>query len=54
MTRTKDETLSFRTSAEVKELLRAAALRERRSQASMLEVLILEYARKHKLKSTIS
>lgn len=47
MTRAKDETLSFRTSKEIKQLLKAAAEKEHRSQASMLEVLILEYAKQH-------
>jgi uncharacterized protein (DUF1778 family) len=50
MKRLKDETLSIRTSAEVKELLRMAADRERRSIASMIEVLILAYADQHGLK----
>lgn len=45
MSRLKDETLSIRTSAEIKQLLRLAAERERRSVASMMEVLILEHAR---------
>jgi len=45
MSRLKDETLSIRTSSEIKQLLRLAAERERRSVASMVEVLILEYAR---------
>lgn len=49
MPRLKDETLSIRTSAEVKQLLRLAAEREHRSTASMLEVLILDYARRHRL-----
>lgn len=49
MSRLKDETLSIRTSAEVKQLLKAAAEREHRSVASMVEVLILEYARLHNL-----
>lgn len=44
MKRPKDETLSIRTSAEVKQLLRRAAEKERRSIASMVEVLILKYA----------
>jgi uncharacterized protein (DUF1778 family) len=51
MKRLKDETLSIRTSAEVKELLRMAAERERRSIASMMEVLILAYADQHGLKA---
>ena len=49
MKRLKDETLSLRTSSDVKQLLRMAAERERRSIASMLEVLILEYAKEHGL-----
>lgn len=47
----KDETLSIRTSAEVKALLKQAAEREHRSVASMVEVLILAYAQEHKLKA---
>lgn len=47
MPRLKVETLSIRTSAEIKQLLRMAAERERRSVASMIEILILEYARNH-------
>ncbi|MDG5501667.1 hypothetical protein [Marinobacter sp. BGYM27] len=49
MTRVKDETLSFRTSKEIKQLLKAAAEKEHRSQSSMMEVLILEYAKRHEL-----
>ena len=45
MKRLKDETLSIRTSAEVKQLLRMAAETEHRSIASMVEVLILKYAK---------
>ena len=51
MTQAKDETLSFRTSKEIKQLLRAAAEKEHRSQASMLEVLILEYAKQRGIQS---
>lgn len=50
MSRLKEETLSIRTSAEIKQLLRLAADRERRSVASMIEVLVLEYARSHDLR----
>ncbi|MFC0402540.1 hypothetical protein [Paraburkholderia rhizosphaerae] len=50
MSRLKDETLSIRTSAEIKRLLRLAADRERRSVASMIEILVLEYARNHDLR----
>lgn len=49
MKRLKDETLSIRTSSEVKELLRMAAEKERRSVASMVEVLVLQYAEEHNL-----
>lgn len=51
MSRLKDETLSIRTSAEVKALLKMAAAREHRSVASMLEVLILTHAKQHNLQS---
>lgn len=51
MSRRKDETLSIRTSSEVKELLRLAAQKEHRSVASMIEVLVLNYARKNNLRS---
>ncbi|WP_374500448.1 hypothetical protein [Zoogloea sp.] len=50
MKRPKDETLSIRTSADIKQLLRMAAEREHRSIASMMEVLILKYAQEHGLK----
>lgn len=50
MSRLKHETLSIRTSTDVKQLLRMAAAREHRSIASMIEVLILEYARRHELR----
>ena len=51
MKRLKDETLSIRTSADVKQLLRMAAEKEHRSIASMMEVLILNYAQEHGLKA---
>ena len=44
MARTKNEVLTIRTTAEVKALLKLAAERERRSAASMVEVLVLDYA----------
>lgn len=50
MARSKDETLSIRTTAEVKGLLRLAAARERRSIASMVEILVISYASEHDLK----
>lgn len=52
MSRLKDETLSIRTSAELKQLLKMAAEREHRSVASMIEVLVLQYAQRHHLKAT--
>ncbi len=51
MARQKNETLSIRTSAEVKQLLKQAAEREHRSVASMMEVLVLEYAERHELRA---
>jgi uncharacterized protein (DUF1778 family) len=51
MSRLKDETITIRTSAEIKALLKLAAEREHRSAASMLEVLILAYAQEHRLKA---
>ena len=50
----KDETLSIRTSSEVKQLVRMAAERERRSVSSMIEILVLDYARQHNLHLTSS
>ncbi|WP_225776500.1 hypothetical protein [Pseudomonas sp. Marseille-Q5115] len=47
MKRPKDETLSIRTTADIKQLLRMAAEKEHRSIASMMEVLILNYAQKN-------
>lgn len=52
MSRLKDETITIRTSAEIKALLKLAAEREHRSAASMMEVLILEYAQAHRLKAS--
>ena len=49
MPRTKNKVLTIRTTAEVKALLNLAAERERRSAASMVEVLVLDYARSHGL-----
>ena len=49
MAKNKDETITIRTTHEVKELLRLAAQKEHRSIASMLEVLILSHAEKTEL-----
>lgn len=53
MKRLKDETLSIRTSSDIKQLLRMAAEKEHRSIASMVEVLVLNYARDHGLKAEV-
>lgn len=47
MPRNKCETLSIRTTAEIKDLIRRAAESDHRSVASMIEILILAYAREH-------
>jgi hypothetical protein len=47
MKQPKDETLSIRTSAGIKSMLRAAAEKEHRSVASMIEVLVMDYAQKN-------
>lgn len=49
MPRLKDETLSIRISSEIKQLLRLAAEKEHRSVASMMEVLVLSYAKENGL-----
>lgn len=49
MPRQKNETLTIRTSADIKDLLRQAADREHRSLASMIEVMVMDYAKKAKL-----
>lgn len=53
MARGKDESLSFRTSKEIKQLLIAAAEKEHRSQASMIEFMILEYAKRNGIQSQL-
>lgn len=52
MPRNKCETLSIRTTAEIKDLIRQAAEREHRSVASMLEVLVLSYAEQSGIKAS--
>lgn len=47
MKQLKDKTLSIRTSADIKQLLKKAAEREHRSVTSMFEVLVLAYAQEH-------
>lgn len=51
MPRTKDEVLSIRTTAEVKDLLQQAAQSEHRSLASMVEVLVYGYAKLHDIRA---
>lgn len=43
MAKIKTETLSFRVEPHVKRALAAAAARERRSLANMIEVMVLEF-----------
>ncbi len=50
MPRNKCETLSIRTTAEIKDLIRQAAEREHRSVASMVEVLVMAHAEQSGLK----
>lgn len=52
MKQPKDETISIRTSAGIKSALKIAAEREHRSLASMIEVLVLDYAHKNGLQTS--
>lgn len=52
MPRNKCETLSIRTTAEIKDLIRQAAEREHRSVASMMEILVLSHAEQVGLKAS--
>ncbi len=54
MPRQKNETLTIRITAEIKDLLRQAAEQEHRSLTSMVEVLVRDYAKKAKLESSIT
>ncbi len=54
MSRQKNETLTIRTTAEIKDLLRQAADREHRSLASMIEVLVMEYAKNANLQASLA
>lgn len=54
MPRQKNETLTIRTTAEIKNLLPQAADREHRSQASMIEVPVRDYAKKAKLQPALT
>ena len=49
MARIKNEVLTIRTTAEIKALLKLAAERERRSAASMIEVLVLDYCARNNI-----
>jgi len=45
----KDETVTIRTTADIKQLLKLAAAREHRSLASTIEMLVRAYAQEHQL-----
>ena len=47
MPSTKTATLTFRIDPEIKEALRTAAQQERRSLANMIDVMVLDYCRRH-------
>ena len=49
MPRIKNEVLTIRTTAEIKALLKLAAERERRSAASMIEVLVLDFCARNSI-----
>lgn len=51
MPRNKCETLSIRTTADIKDLIRQAAERDHRSVASMLEMLVLAHAEQTGIKA---
>ncbi len=53
MPRNKCETLSIRTTAEIKDLIRQAADREHRSVASMVEMLVLTHAAEAGIKTNV-
>ncbi len=52
MSRFKNETLSIRTTAEIKDLPCQTVGRERRSVASIIEAPVVNYARRHGLSQT--
>ena len=47
MTRTKNEVVTIRTTAEIKALLKRAAEREHRSVANLVEVLIRDFCERN-------
>lgn len=49
MNQRKSQAINLRMTPELKELLRLAAERERRTLSNMLEVLILDYCQRHGL-----
>ncbi|SFD48666.1 hypothetical protein [Paracidovorax konjaci] len=49
MSQRKSQAINLRMTPELKELLRLAAERERRTLSNMLEVLILDYCQQHGL-----
>lgn len=44
---------SFRLSSDVKQLLNTAAARERRSQTGMLEVMVVDWCQRHRVKTPV-
>ena len=50
---TKTTTVTFRMNPAVKEILRIAADKERRSVANMIEVMIVEYSRRIGIKEKV-
>lgn len=47
MTAEKTTAVSFRVSSRFKSLLKSAAVRERRSQANLIEALLLDHCARH-------
>lgn len=54
MSERKTEAVNFRMSPRVKVLLRLAAAHERRTLSNMLEVLIEDFCREHKLDAAVT
>ena len=53
MSSTKEETLSFRATRELRTLLEEAAKQERRSLSNMVEVMVLDYCSRAGLTSSL-
>lgn len=48
---TKTSSISLRVTPDVKDMLANAALADRRSIANMLEIMVIDYCRRHQTKS---